>query len=104
MLPSHLSRMLNECLRGDYNDPTVRERIQSRCIPYLSRHRREVLAGSFEGRHHRPAGYVRQVIGKASLIRKVLNHAHQQLNLAGVQSNVVSFRDALARGRQLLAS
>lgn len=104
MLPSHLSRMINECVAGNYADQAVRERIKNRCILFLSRHRRELLVGSYVGRHERPAGYIQQVLHKASLIRKVVNHAHQQLILAGQPNNVVSLQAARERRCQFLAS
>lgn len=99
MLPSHLSRMLAVCVSGDYANPSVREDVKSRCIPYLSRHRREVLLGSYEGRHERPNGYVERVLTNARLIRLAVNHAHSMLLATGVKSNVVSFQQAFERRR-----
>ena len=60
MLPSHLLRMVSLCISGDYQDAAVRARIKEKCIPFLAKHRREVLAGSYNGRHVRPAGFIRK--------------------------------------------
>ncbi|MBJ2214122.1 MULTISPECIES: hypothetical protein [Pseudomonas] len=103
MLPSHLSRFMSVCLNGDYKDAKVREQIKTQCIPYLAQHRREVLAGSFTGRHSRPAGYIARVSEKASLIRRTLRHAHQQLMTGTSTSNVISFSEAAKRHRQNLS-
>lgn len=97
MLPSHLSRMLSVCINGDYADATVRQRIKSQCIPYLSQHRREVLAGSFKGRHIRPCGFVQKMMEKARIIRQALAYAHQRLIASEPANNVISFQAAAQR-------
>jgi hypothetical protein len=97
MLPSHLLRMVNVCVSGDYSDPAVRQRIKQQCIPFLSQHRRELLAGSFPGRHSRPVGFIRKVSGDAQLIRRTLSHTHALLHVAEPVSNVVSFAAAAQR-------
>lgn len=91
MLPNHMLRMINVCINGDYADPAVRERVKRHCIPTLSKHRREVLGGSYAGRHGRPAGFMANMLGDAQLIRRSLAHAHRHLLVAEPVSNVVSF-------------
>lgn len=91
MLPTHMLRMIKVCVSGDYTDPAVRERIKRHCIPTLSKHRREVLGGSYAGRHVRPAGFMANMLDDAQLIRRTLAHAHRHLLVAEPVSNVVSF-------------
>lgn len=100
MLPSHLMRMISVCLSGDYNDPAVRQRIKLQCIPQLSQHRREVLCGSFKGRHDRPVGFIFKMVEKAQLIRRTLVQAHQCLNVKEPCTNVLSFAAAARRSRR----
>lgn len=102
MLPSHLLRMVSQCVSGDYQDPSVRTRIKERCIPFLSQHRREVLAGSYNGRHARHAGFISKMIADSRLIRRALAHAHKSLMAMDATSNVLSFQ-AAARRRAGLA-
>lgn len=97
MLPSHLLRMVSLCISGDYQDPAVRARIKEKCIPFLSKHRRDVLAGSYHGRHARPAGFIRKMTADTTLIRKTLLHVHGMLSAAEATSNVVSFQAAAER-------
>lgn len=97
MLPSHLLRMVSLCISGDYQDTAVRTRIKEKCIPFLSKHRREVLAGSYNGRHARPAGFIRKMITDTQLIRRTLAHVHGQLIVAEPTTNVISFRAAANR-------
>lgn len=106
MLPSHLLRLVSLCISGDYQDPAVRTRIKEKCIPFLSKHRREVLAGSYNGRHARPAGFISKMIADTQLIRRTLAHAHGELILADSTSNVISFHAAAMRrkARQLAAT
>lgn len=100
MLPSHLLRMVNLCVSGDYADAGVRDRIKNQCIPHLRQHRRDVLAGSFTGRHSRPVGFISKMIEDSQLIRRTLTHTHQQLVAVELRDNVVSF-EAAARRRAL---
>ncbi len=95
-LPIHLSRLVGECLNADYDDFAARTHLKAQCIPFLGQHRRELLAGSFVGRHSRPPGYLEMIRQKAKLIRDVLTHAHQEIS-SREQSNVVSFADALSK-------
>ncbi|MPQ71463.1 hypothetical protein [Pseudomonas sp. MWU12-2323] len=104
MLPSHLMRMIGVCVNGDYNDPAVRQRIKFQCIPQLSQHRREVLNGSFKGRHDRPVGFICKMVKNAQLIRRTLTHAHQCLNLKEPCTNVLSFAAAQRRRNMGLAA
>lgn len=97
MLPNHLTRMISVCINGDYQDPAVRERIKLQCIPLLSQHRREVLSGTFKGRHSRPAGFTFKMAAKVRLIRRTLAHAHRELNITESGSNVISFQAAAQR-------
>lgn len=97
MLPSHMLRMVKVCVSGDYLDPAVREKIKRQCIPTLSQHRREVLAGSYTGRQSRPTGFVSKMLADAQLIRRTLAHAHHHLMKAEPINNVVSFESALRR-------
>lgn len=93
MLASHLLRMISVCLNGDYQDPAVRNQIKQQCIPHLSQHRREVLAGTYAGRHLRPAGFISNKIAGTLIIRQALAHAHR--NLVELEnSNVLSFAAA----------
>lgn len=94
MLPSHLLRMVNVCVSGNYADPAIREKIKLQCIPFLSKHRREVLAGIYIGRHNRPAGFIFKMIEDARLIRRTLAHAHQHLLIMEPVTNVFSFKSA----------
>lgn len=103
MLPSHLLRMVYLCVSGDYADPGVRHRIKNQCIPYLRQHRRNVLAGSFTGRHTRPVGFIGKMIEDSQLIRRTLIHSHQQLIAAEPRGNVASF-EAAARHRALTSA
>jgi hypothetical protein len=100
MLPNHLLRMVNLCVSGDYADAGVRNRIKNQCIPLLRQHRREVLAGSFNGRHSRPVGFIRKMIEDSQLIRRALTHTHQQLIAAEPRHNVISFEAAARRRAQ----
>ncbi|MCF5371966.1 hypothetical protein [Pseudomonas syringae] len=97
MLPSHLTRMISLCINGDYEDPAVRERIKLQCIPLLSQHRREVLSGTFKGRHCRPAGFIVKMAEKVRLIRRTLAHAHRDLIISESGTNVISFQAAAQR-------
>lgn len=97
MLPSHLLRMVSLCVSGDYADPSVRHRIKNQCIPYLSQHRRNVLAGTFNGRHSRPAGFIGKMIEDSQLIRRTLSHSHHLLVATEPRGNVVSFEAAVRR-------
>ncbi|HBP1602125.1 TPA: hypothetical protein L5U90_003225 [Pseudomonas aeruginosa] len=103
MLPSHLLRMVNLCVSGDYADAGVRDRIKNQCIPTLRQHRRDVLEGSFTGRHSRPVGFIRKMIEDSKLIRRTLNHTHQQLIEAEPRHNVFSFEAAARRRAQASA-
>lgn len=100
MLPNHMLRMITVCVSGNYADPTVRDRIKGHCIPTLSKHRREVLGGSYVGRHSRPAGFMASMLGDARLIRRALAHAHRHLLVAEPVSNVVSFASFARRLNQ----
>lgn len=104
MLPSHLMRMISVCVSGDYNDPAVRQRIKLQCIPQLSLHRREVLCGSFKGRHDRPSGFIRKMNEKTKIIRQSLVHAHRKLNDLEPATNVISFQAAALRRADALAA
>lgn len=97
MLPSHMLRMVKICVSGDYFDPAVREKIKRQCIPILSKHRREVLAGSYSGRQSRPTGFASKMLADAKLIRRTLMHAHQHLMKAEPITNVVSFNSPSRR-------
>jgi len=97
MLPSHLLRMIHLCASGDYLDPEVRNRIKSQCIPDLSKHRREVLAGIFSGRHVRPHGFISKMTQDSRLIRNTLEHAHQHITANERSNNVLSFAAAASR-------
>lgn len=101
MLPSHLLRMVSLCISGDYQDPAVRARIKEKCIPFLSKHRRDVLAGSYHGRHARPAGFISKMVADTRLIRRTLVHVHGMLTAAEATSNVISFRAAADRRKAL---
>lgn len=90
MLPSHLLRMVNVCVSGDYADLSVREKIKHQCIPFLTKHRCEVLAGSYVGRHDRPANFIGKILEDARLIRRTLSHAHRHLVKVEQTNNVVS--------------
>lgn len=90
MLPNHLTRLLYQCVTADYFDPAARQHIINACIPPLRQHRRELLAGSFEGRHARPAGYIQRVIDDSTMIRKALQAAHEGLTRNGAGTRVVS--------------
>lgn len=97
MLPSHLLRMVSLCISGDYQDPAVRTRIKEKCIPFLTKHRRDVLAGSYRGRHTRPAGFISKMIADTQLIRRTLTHVHGMLTDAETKNNVISFHAAAMR-------
>nr|WP_192963478.1 hypothetical protein [Pseudomonas fluorescens] len=97
MLPSHLLRMVSLCVSGDYQDPAVRTRIKEKCIPFLSKYRREVLVGSYNGRHARHAGFISKIIANTQLIRRTLSHAHGRLTSLEATSNVLSFQAAAQR-------
>lgn len=101
MLPSHLLRMVSLCISGDYQDAAVRARIKEKCIPFLAKHRREVLAGSYNGRHVRPAGFILKMIEGTQLIRRALAHAHISLTALESTSNVISFHAASMRRNAL---
>ncbi|MFL1449243.1 hypothetical protein ACI77O_12680 [Pseudomonas tritici] len=103
MLPSHLLRMINVCLNGNYDDPGVREHIKLQCIPYLNQHRREVLAGSYSGRHQRPSGFISKKVSGTMIIRRAVAQAHKRLVAHSASSNVLSF-SAAAKRRGLLAA
>jgi hypothetical protein len=104
MLPTHLMRLISVCINGDYEDPAVRKRIKLQCIPVLSQHRREVLSGSFKGRHARPVGFICKMFDNARIIRRTLDHAHKCLNAFEVPSNVYSFEAAAQRRSIKLAA
>jgi hypothetical protein len=95
--------MINECITGDYADPGVILRIKHQCIPALARHRREILAGCFTGRHKRPAGFIGKKVADTQIIRRALAHAHNQVLAQAKSSNVFSFA-AAARRRIVLAA
>lgn len=101
MLPSHLLRMVSLCISGDYQDPSVRTRIKEKCIPFLSKHRREALAGSFNGRHARPSGFISKIVADTQLIRRTLMHVHSMLTAADATNNVISFHAAAMRRNAL---
>lgn len=97
MLPSHLLRMVSLCVSGDYQDPAVRTKIKEKCIPFLSKYRREVLVGSYNGRHARHAGFISKIITNTQLIRRTLSYAHGCLTSVEATSNVLSFQTAAQR-------
>jgi hypothetical protein len=104
MLPTHLKRLIGDCINGDYEDPAVRRHIKLQCIPLLSQHRREVLSGSYKGRHGRPAGFICKMLENSRFIRRTLGHAHSCLIAFETSSNVLSFESAAQRRRVNLAA
>lgn len=94
MLPTHLLRMVSLCVSGEYQDPAVRTRIKEKCIPFLSQYRREVLVGSYSGRHARHPGFVSKMIANTQLVRRTLSYAHGRLTAIEGKNNIIPFRSA----------
>ena len=88
-LPIHFARMAAVCVHGDLADPRVVQEIKEVCIPRLSQHRRELLAGSYLKRHDRPQGFISAILSKSATIQGALNTAHRRLMTQG-PSNVIS--------------
>ncbi|KKN96115.1 hypothetical protein LCGC14_0170440 [marine sediment metagenome] len=88
-LPIHFARMAAVCVHGDLADPRVVREIKEVCIPRLSQHRRELLAGSYLKRHDRPQGFISAILSKSATIQGALNTAHRRLMTQG-PSNVIS--------------
>lgn len=87
--PAHISRMIRQCLEADYAKDDERRHIKKKVVPYITRHRREILTGSFEGWLNRDGEYRRDILERSKMMRSVLNFTHSQI-VKHEASNVVS--------------